>query len=96
MIWYFAEGYSHRKGDYPKENIRNYTKYTINLNDEEHELIFYKSPKSDRWWVEIPYPDGKEARYFRHLIAPCTYDDYKIASEGDMPDIWWKTYQKLI
>ena len=96
MIWYFIEGYANRKEDYPKSNLKKYLKYTIQLNDSEHELIFYKSPKSDRWWVEIPYPDGKEARYFRHLIVPCSYEDYQLASSGEMPDIWWQTYQKLI
>jgi len=96
IIWYFIEGYSQRKEDFPKSSTRNYIKYTIHLNDNEHELIFYKSPKSDRWWVEVPYPDGKEAKYFRHLIVPCTYEDYQNASNGEMPDIWWQTFQKLI
>lgn len=96
MIWYFTEGYANRKEDFPKSNLKNYLKYTIQLNDSEHELVFYKSQKSDRWWVEIPYPDGKEARYFRHLIVPCSYEDYQLASNGEMPDIWWQTYQKLI
>ncbi len=96
MIWYFVEGYANRKEDYPKTNLKNYLKYNIQLNDSEHELIFYKSQKSDRWWVEIPYSDGKEARYYRHLIVPCSYEDYQLASSGEMPDIWWQTYQKLI
>ena len=96
IIWYFAEGFSQRKDDFPKTSTRKYIKYTIHLNDNEHELIFYKSPKSDRWWVEVPYPDGKEAKYFRHLIVPCTYEDYVSASNGEMPDIWWQTFQKLI
>jgi arginase family enzyme len=96
MIWYFIEGFAQRKGDFPKSNVKKYLKYTIQLDEGEHELIFYKSPKSDRWWVEIPYPDGKEARYYRHLIVPCSYEDYQLASNGEMPDIWWHTYQKLI
>lgn len=96
MIWYFVEGFSQRKGDFPKSNVKKYLKFTIQLEDGEHELIFYKSPKSDRWWVEIPYPDGQDARYYRHLIVPCSYDDYQLASNGEMPNIWWHTYQKLI
>lgn len=96
IVWYFIEGVSQRKGDFPKSSTRKYIKYTIHLNEDEHELIFYKSPKSDRWWVEIPYPDGKDAKYFRHLVVPCTYEDYYKASNGEMPDIWWQTFQKLI
>lgn len=96
MIWYFTDGFGQRKGDFPKSSTRKYLKYTVHLNEEEHELIFYKSPKSDRWWVEVPYPDGKDTKYFRHLIVPCTYEDYQKASNGEMPDIWWQTFQKLI
>lgn len=96
IIWYFVDGYSQRKEDFPKSSTRKYIKYTIHLNEDEHELLFYKSPKSDRWWVEVPYPDGKDAKYYRHLVVPCTYEDYKKASSGEMPDIWWQTFQKLI
>lgn len=96
LLWYFVEGVSQRKEDFPKSSTRKYIKYTIHLNEDEHELIFYKSPKSDRWWVEVPYPDGKDAKYFRHLVVPCTYEDYQKASGGEMPDIWWQTFQKLI
>lgn len=95
IIWYFTEGVSQRKEDFPKTSTRKYVKYTIHLNEDEHELIFYKSPKSDRWWVEVPYPDGNDSKYFRHLVVPCTYEDYKKASNGEMPNIWWQTYQKL-
>lgn len=95
MIWYFVDGFSQRKDDFPKTNIKHYTKYVVQLNDNEHELIFFKSPKSDRWWVQVPYPDGRDARYFRHLIVPCSYSDYKVAANGEMPDVWWQTYQKL-
>jgi arginase family enzyme len=95
IVWYFTEGVSQRKEDFPKSSTRNYLKYTIHLNEDEHELIFFKSPKSDRWWVEVPYPDGKDSKYFRHLIVPCTYEDYQKASNGEMPDIWWQTFQKL-
>ena len=95
IIWYFVDGVAQRKGDFPKSSTRKYLKYTIHLNEDEHELIFYKSPKSDRWWVEVPYSDGRDTKYFRHLIVPCTYEDYQKASNGEMPDIWWQTFQKL-
>ena len=95
IIWYFVDGVAQRKGDFPKSSTRKYLKYTIHLNEDEHELIFYKSPKSDRWWVEVPYPDGRDTKYFRHLVVPCTYEDYQKASNGEMPDIWWQTFQKL-
>jgi len=27
--------------------------------------------------------------------VPCRYDDYKMAVSGELPDLWWRTYQKL-
>jgi formiminoglutamase len=96
MIWYFVDGYSQRKGDFPQTHVKHYKKFVVQLSENEHELVFYKSPKSDRWWVEVPYPDGGDARYYRHLVVPCTYEDYQMASGGEMPNIWWQTYQKLV
>jgi len=29
------------------------------------------------------------------LLVPCSYEEYVEASEGTLPDRWWRTYQKL-
>jgi hypothetical protein len=63
---------------------------------EGHELVFYKSPKSDRWWMDVPYPAGQEKRYERHHLVPCSLEEYQQATNEEMPDRWWKTYQKLV
>lgn len=96
MIWCFMEGYSHRKGDYPKADISEYTKYIVPFLNEGHELVFYKSARSDRWWLEIPYasPSGG-MNYERHHIVPCSYENYLQATREEIPDLWWRTYQKL-
>jgi arginase family enzyme len=94
MVWYFIEGVSLRKGEYPKGDLDEYYKYIIEL--EDHQLVFYKSNKSDRWWMDVPYPAGMRNKYERHHIVPCTYSDYLTASNEDVPDRWWKTYQKLV
>jgi formiminoglutamase len=28
--------------------------------------------------------------------VPCRYEDYTMAVNGEMPDLWWRTYQKLL
>ena len=45
--------------------------------------------------MQVPYPSGisKNERY--HLV-PCSYADYQAAVSGEMPDLWWRTYQKLV
>jgi len=96
MIWYFIEGVHQRKSDYPKGTKTSYTKYRVTVNDFKDEIVFYKSDKSGRWWMEVPYPNSENLKFQRHLMVPCTYDVYLDAVKSDMPNLWWKTYQKLI
>lgn len=96
MIWYFIEGYNQRKGDYPVCSKKNYIKYRVNIDDFKDEILFYKSDKSGRWWIEIPYPNSDRSKFQRHLLVPCTYQVYQDALKNEMPSLWWKTYQKLI
>jgi hypothetical protein len=28
-------------------------------------------------------------------LVPCDKEDYDRAMQNEMPDLWWKTYQKL-
>ena len=61
----------------------------------KYEINFYKSNKSDRWWMEVPYPPDKNLKFERHTLIPCSYKDYEIACKDEIPDRWWQTYQKL-
>jgi formiminoglutamase len=96
LAWCFIEGVSQRKLDYPVGDYSEYTKFIVPLLNEGHELVFYKSDKSDRWWMDVPYPSGQENKYERHHLVPCTYEEYQQATNDEMPDRWWKTYQKLV
>lgn len=95
MIWYFIDGYYNRKQDYPIIDKSEYTKYLVSIKDHDHEIIFYKSNKSDRWWMDVPYPANKQIKYERHQMVPCSYRDYETACKDELPDKWWLTYQKL-
>lgn len=94
MIWYFIEGFYNRKKDLPATAKADFLKYRATFRDSEHEVVFFKSRKSERWWMQVPYPHNgsKNERY--HLV-PCSYSDYQTACTGEMPDRWWKTFQKL-
>ena len=94
LIWYFIDGVSHRVADFPIGSKKEYTKFTVFMEEIKHDLIFYKSNKSERWWMEVPYP-AKGVKYERHHLVPCNKSDYNLALENDIPDLWWKTYQKL-
>lgn len=95
MIWYFIEGFSNRKGDYPIGTKKTYTKYLVSIDNFKDEIVFYKSDKSSRWWMEVPYPKVQGARFQRHLMIPCNYEDYQNALTNEMPNLWWKTFEKL-
>src|SRR5690606_13574156 len=53
VIWYFIEGVNFRVNDDILSDENSYQKF-ITLVEEE-ELIFYKSNKTGRWWIEIPF-----------------------------------------
>lgn len=95
MVWYFIDGFYNRKKEFPMLPKSQYITYRTSLKDGSHELIFVKSKKSDRWWMQVPYPTGS-SKNARHHLVPCRYEDYQLANSGEMPDLWLRTYQKLI
>ena len=94
MIWYLTEGYYNRKKDVPLKSKTDFVKYRVALKRADQEIVFYKSQKSERWWMEVPYPNSK-VRYHRHHLVPCSYHDYEIALRDEMPERWWQAFQKL-
>ena len=95
MIWYFIDGFYNRKKDYPVGSKKRYIKYMVPNSHSGRDIVFYKSPKSDRWWMEVPYPEGLSNKYKRHLMLPCTYEEYLVATADEIPERWFKTLQKL-
>ncbi len=95
MIWCFMEGFYQRKNDFPNRSSSEYLRFHVVLQDEKYQINFYKSKKSDRWWMEIPYPPNKDLKFERHTLIPCSYKDYELAAKNEIPDRWWQTYQKL-
>ena len=92
LIWYFIDGYNNRIVEYPLENYQDYKKYIVNPYGFEHKLVFYKSEKTDRWWVEVPsFKSGAD----KQILISCTNDDYIEASNGDVPERWLKFFQKI-
>lgn len=95
MIWCFFDGFYNRKNDFPSRTNPDYIRFHVVLQDDKYEINFYKSKKSDRWWMEIPYPPHKDLKFERHTLIPCSYKDYELAISNEIPDRWWQTYQKL-
>jgi len=96
MIWYFIEGFYSRPNDFPFRNEEDYLKYHVTITDHKQDLVFYKSRKTDRWWMEIPLPADQRVKYARHYLVPCSYKDYQLATQEEIPDRWWMVFQKLM
>ncbi len=90
MIWYFTEGYNLRMEEYPLESKKDYKKYIVLVEDET--IIFYKSNKSERWWMEINFSHNN---LDKSTLIPCTYQDYLTANNQIIPERWLKTFRKL-
>jgi hypothetical protein len=96
LLWCFIDGWVSRRPEMPGSNKSDFLKYRVALKGEEHELIFYKSLNTDRWWMEVPVPPQYVNRYKKHHIIPCDYSDYEVAAADDLPERWWKTYKKML
>jgi formiminoglutamase len=94
MIWYFIEGFYNRKNE---SNFKgnDFMKYTVSMPSQPETISFFKSKFSEKWWMEVPYPNGKE-RYSRNSIVPCSYNDYQTAIKGEVPERYISTIAKLL
>jgi arginase family enzyme len=94
MLWYFIEGFCFRSNEYPFGTKDNHIKYIVLIKDEE--LIFYKSNKTQRWWIEIPFLTNVNNKLKRNTLLPCTHEDYLAACEQEIPERWWKAQRRNI
>ena len=92
VIWYFVEGVNCRVKDDDFTNEKYYQKYNVLVDDDE--LIFYKSLKTGRWWIEIPFLPDVNNKLKKHTLLPCMHSDYVHATQGEIPERWYKAYRK--
>ncbi len=95
-IWYLIDGFYGRKKELLSANKDQFIKYYVSIQDGAYDIVFYKSKKSDRWWMEVPYPQERKDRYERHYLVPCSYKDYEVACQDDIPERWWQALKKMI
>jgi len=93
IIWYFVDGFYNRKGDHPSLH-NEFFKYRCALESKQPDILFFKSKRTDRWWMEIPNPRSL-GNSENTIMIPCTYADYQTATQGEMPERFWQALQKL-
>ena len=94
IVWYFIEGAHYRSNEYPFGSKDNYLKYIVPMEDEE--LIFYKSDRTERWWIEVPFVSGLSNKLKRNTLLPCNHEDYISACNNEYPERLWKAQRKNI
>ncbi|PLX21582.1 MAG: hypothetical protein C0599_07750 [Salinivirgaceae bacterium] len=77
LIWYILTGIAKRYSDNPGKNTRNFKEYYIENNKTPEDLVFYKSMKSEKFWVKY----GQEK-----IFIPCSKKDMSVVLEGNIPD----------
>ncbi|MEM0996127.1 MAG: formimidoylglutamase [Bacteroidota bacterium] len=94
MMWYLIEGYLGRRIDEP-EDLSRLTKYSVNLHGGIQEIVFYKNPMTERWWMQVPYADALSKKSNRSELVPCSESDYERARADEIPEKWWLAHYKL-
>ncbi|MBN2486638.1 MAG: formimidoylglutamase [Bacteroidales bacterium] len=90
MIWHFIDGLENRIIETPGPDNNNFKTFIVAHTDLDHDMTFYKSMKTDRWWLEVPNITNSAS-----TTVSCSIDDYHTACNHEVPDIWWKTFQKM-
>lgn len=92
MIWYFIEGVNYRSNENTLTAKKDFIKYQVPIEDEV--LVFFKSPRTGRWWIEIPFISNSNTKLKRHTLLPCNHEDYLEACNQVIPERWYKTKRK--
>ena len=94
IIWYFIEGVNCRVNDINFNNDRDFQRYTVLIDSQE--MVFLKSLKSSRWWIEIPLIAGANNKLKEPSLLPCMHEDYLNACKAIIPERWYKAQKKNI
>jgi hypothetical protein len=94
IVWYFIEGVHYRSNEYPFGSKETYIKYTVPFEDED--IVFFKSDRTERWWIEIPFFTNSHNKLKKNTLLPCSHEDYLAACNQEFPERWWKAQRKSI
>lgn len=94
MIWCFFDGFFHKMKAF-KPTDKDMVKYHVSMRDGEYNACFFKNKKMEKWWMEIPLLNTNSPSIEDGYFIPCSYSDYQIAVKGDVPERWWKAFQKM-
>lgn len=84
MVWYFADGCQIRKkGITHGAEAEVFLEFNLSL--DEVETVFLKNKYNGRWYVKLP----------NGTTMPCSYQDYQVASTGELPERLLREMERL-
>ena len=92
MIWYLIEGVQLRFDEYPV-NTKDFLKYSVTLSDQI--MVFYKSDKSNRWWMELTNNSHLNNKIKSTTLLACTEKDYLDAMQDKIPERWYNAVKRI-
>lgn len=92
VVWHYMDGFFNRKPEDPSEDSEDFNQFMVDMSDISMTLVFFQSRITGRWWMEISDFENRKGEMY---IIPCDEDDYTKASQGDIPDRWWKNIRKM-
>lgn len=84
MAWYLLDGMQKGKQESKLAEKQSFNEY--HLAFAEMESVFLQSKKTGRWWMQLP--GGK--------FTACSYNDYVIASQNEIPERWMRAVERSV
>lgn len=84
MIWYFIDGYQVRKTEAALHEHDEFITFHVSFTDND--TTFLKSRRTNRWWMKLP----------NQSYVACSYNDYLLASNDEIPERWLREQERLL
>jgi len=84
MVWYFVDGYLVRKSEAQLTDRDEFNVFNVAFTDND--TVFLKSKRTNRWWMRLP----------DQSFVPCSYNDYLVASNDEIPERWLREQERLL
>jgi formiminoglutamase len=88
IIWYYIDGVINRQvfGAGLEDNKMI---YQVDVKDVNKPLVFYKNTVTNQWWMQFQFLNNES------IILACAEEDYRQASNNEIPELWLKYIQKI-
>ena len=83
MLWYFIDGYLIRKTEAQLTDHEEFVEFHVSFTSND--TTFLKSKRTNRWWMKLP----------NNMYVPCSYNDYILASNNEIPERWLREQERL-